>query len=230
MQDGLKRIVIITGHGGSGKTTLALNLARNRAKSQGQVVLADLDIVNPYFRSADLKTVLQAEGVEVIAPHYAGTNLDIPAYSGRLRAVLQDGGSVIIDVGGDAAGATALGQYRTLLCEVQAYDLLCIVNGYRYWKRSGHTAWEDLRSIAHRTQLGATGLVNCSNLGTQTTARTVAKTDAWAQTVAQKASIPLLFTAVEQRLHISLQKHLPCSKLYPISVDVKKPWEVELAQ
>ncbi len=229
MQDGLKRIVLITGHYGSGKTTLALNLAIQRAKSEERVVLADLDIVNPYFRSADAEMFLRASGVELVAPCYAGTNLDIPSCSGRLRAVLQDGGSVIIDVGGDAAGAVALGQYYTVLCEAQAYDLLCVVNRYRYLTQGAAEVMAGLQAVEAVARLSATGIVNCSHLGEQTTAATVANTHVWAQKIAQQAGIPLRFAAVEMRLQEALQMRIPQETLYALSVYLRKPWEVQRA-
>ena len=113
MIDSVKRITIVTGHYGSGKTNFAVNLAVDLSREGKQVVLVDLDIVNPYFRSADFKERLTAMGIEMICPIYANTNLDIPALGADIYSVFYQNDSryVIFDVGGDDAGAAALGRY-----------------------------------------------------------------------------------------------------------------------
>lgn len=113
-----RKIYLITGHYGSGKTNFAVNLALSERKLGRTVTLVDLDIVNPYFRSADFASLLQEEGIGLVSPVYANTNLDIPALSGAVDAVFDNGGErVIIDVGGDDAGAhrsgTVCACYRT---------------------------------------------------------------------------------------------------------------------
>lgn len=109
----MKRITLVCGHYGSGKTNFSLNLALNAAKRGERITLVDLDIVNPYFRTADYKDELEAAGVNVIAQNLEGTTLDAPALSARMFSVFEESiGRVIIDVGGDDAGATALGRFR----------------------------------------------------------------------------------------------------------------------
>ena len=108
MVTNLKRIVVIVGHYGSGKTNLAVNLALDIKKKTKDVVLVDLDIVNPYFRSADFQTLMEKHGIEMITPTYAKSNLDIPALTGQLDAAICTQKHLIIDVGGDDAGACLL--------------------------------------------------------------------------------------------------------------------------
>ena len=107
----LKRIIAVVGHYGSGKTNLAVNLAADLAASGRDVALADLDIVNPYFRSADFTAQMQAKGVEMIVPPYARSNLDIPALPARMDGAIDGGKTLVLDIGGDDAGAAALGRY-----------------------------------------------------------------------------------------------------------------------
>ena len=112
----MKRITIITGHYGSGKTNLSVNLAVNAAKEGKKVTVVDLDIVNPYFRTADFQQLFNEMGITLLAPDYANSNLDIPALSFDVEQLAcQNNGNLIIDVGGDDAGAIALGRYADAL-------------------------------------------------------------------------------------------------------------------
>ena len=157
-------VVIITGHYGAGKTNLAVNLAREMAKT-GPASLYDLDIVNPYFRSADFSQTLSAAGVTVVAPEAANTNLDLPALSGRLEAALRTGERrLILDVGGDDAGAVALGRFAPLL-EQREYQMWYVVNRFRYLTRVPEEAVGLLREIETASRLRVTHIVNNSNLG-----------------------------------------------------------------
>ena len=105
----MKRITIITGHYGSGKTNLSVNLAVNAAKEGKKVTVVDLDIVNPYFRTADFQQLFNEMGITLLAPDYANSNLDIPALSFDVEQLAcQNNGNLIIDVGGDDAGAESV--------------------------------------------------------------------------------------------------------------------------
>ena len=76
----LNKLTIIYGHYGCGKTNLSINLALDLARQGKRVTLVDLDIVNPYFRSSDYTPMLREKGIKVVAPQFAGTNLDLPSY------------------------------------------------------------------------------------------------------------------------------------------------------
>ena len=83
----MKRINIITGHYGSGKTEFAINYAMKLKEEFGSAVICDMDIVNPYFRTNDAKAFLEEKGIKVIAPEWAGTNLDIPSLPSDILSV-----------------------------------------------------------------------------------------------------------------------------------------------
>ena len=132
MLTNLKRIVLVVGHYGSGKTNFSVNLAVDLKAAGRDVILVDLDIVNPYFRSADFGALLEERGIGLIAPVYARSNLDVPALDGRLDAVIESDKTLVIDVGGDDAGAAALGRYSAMIREAGGCDMLYVVNAYRY--------------------------------------------------------------------------------------------------
>ena len=106
-----KRIQAIIGHYGSGKTEIAMNLAIALAQ-RDPVTLVDLDIVNPYFRSAEHPQVLKAHGEKLVKPEFANTSVDIPSLAADVDAALLDESRrVVLDVGGDDAGARASGPF-----------------------------------------------------------------------------------------------------------------------
>lgn len=167
----MKRITLVCGHYGSGKTNFALNLAVNAAKRGEKITLVDLDIVNPYFRTADYKEELEAAGVNVIAQNLEGTTLDAPALTARMFSIFEESmGRVIVDVGGDDAGATALGRFSRQLNE-SGYDMLCVVNKFRKFISSPDeavgAAWGDRGGVPSESdwvsqQLALGGADDCT--------------------------------------------------------------------
>ncbi len=212
----LNKAVAVTGHYGSGKTNIAVNLALHYAAAGESVCIVDLDIVNPYFRTADFGELFGRAGVELAAPKYANTNLDIPALTFDVSALLDKHDRVIIDVGGDDAGAVALGQYAGALREC-GYDMLYVVNKYRFLTRTPEENLELLHDIEQVSGLKATGIVNSSNLGLETTAQDVLSSVPFAQECAEKTGLPLVFSAAE--------KSLGLEGFFPVEVYVRPFWE-----
>ncbi len=213
---GLKKAVVITGHYGSGKTNLAVNLAVDYAKAGEKVCIVDLDIVNPYFRTADFKDLFDKTGIHMAAPLYANTNLDIPSLGFDMSAFLQNFDRTVIDSGGDDAGAAALGQYSALFNNT-GYDMLYVVNKYRYLTSEPEDALELLRDIEGASYLKATALVNNSNLGCETDENIVSASENYALKAAEKAGIPMLFTAAKREI---------CKiNWYPVDIYVRPFWE-----
>lgn len=194
------RITIITGHYGSGKTSIAVNMAKHLADGEKKIRLVDLDIVNPYFRSADFHDELTAKGVQLIAPEFALTNLDIPALTAGIDAAISDQNStVILDVGGDDTGAVALGRYAPMLHSA-GYDLYYVVNAYRFLTSTPGEALALLHDIEGASRLVATGLINNSNLGAQTTAQDIKKTDSYMEELSKLSGLPVVLTSADARL------------------------------
>ena len=173
------------------------NEFRAQPRSQrGEARRVDLDIVNPYFRTADYKDELEAAGVNVIAQNLEGTTLDAPALTARMFSIFEESmGRVIVDVGGDDAGATALGRFSRQLNE-SGYDMLCVVNKFRKFISSPDEAVGLLGEIEAACRLKATGLVNNSHLGAQTTAQDILSSVPYAEKTAELARI---YNCAEER-------------------------------
>lgn len=209
------KAIIITGHYGSGKTNIAVNLALELAKNGERVCVIDLDIVNPYFRTADFDSVFEENGVELVAPQYANTNLDIPSLGFDMAALLRGYDRVVVDVGGDDAGAVALGQYSQILKNF-GYEMLYVVNSFRYLTSTPEETIELLRDIEYVSSLKATGIINNSNLGAETTADDVEGSAEYAYRCSAAAGLPVVFTAAKRELQV------PDTK--PVDMYVRPYW------
>ena len=162
------RITVVCGHYGCGKTNLTLNLALEAAAAGERVTVADLDIVNPYFRSSEYGGLLEEQGVRLIAPVFAGTTLDTPTLPPELYSIFEpQAGRVFIDAGGDDAGVTALGGLHSQL-EETGYQMLYVINRYRVLSQTPEEAAALLQEIEAASRLKATALVNNSHLGVET--------------------------------------------------------------
>ncbi|MBR5999563.1 MAG: hypothetical protein IK043_03905 [Candidatus Methanomethylophilaceae archaeon] len=214
------RVNVICGHYGTGKTNLSINLAIECARSGESVTLIDLDVVNPYFRSADYSDVLTKEGVKVIGPNFANTNLDTPSLPGAISGAIEMGERVIIDVGGDDAGATALGVYSRQVNESKP-DVIYVINRYRSLTTTPAEAVEILREIESAARIRATGIINNSHLKSQTDARTVTDSIPFAEEVARMTGLPLMFSTAPRDV-LSLNN---IEGIHPIDVYVRTPWE-----
>lgn len=186
------RIKILVGHYGSGKTELALNMARSVRQSGHPTALVDLDIVNPFFRSAEQGAWLDAHGIRLLAPTFALTAVDIPALPANILSVFhQPALQTIFDVGGDDAGALALGRYKTYF-EQCGYELIYVVNKFRPRSGSIDEILDMMHRVSSASRLTPTGLVNNSNLGDLTDQQTVDEGHELLQAVARKSGLPLL--------------------------------------
>lgn len=192
----MKKITIITGHYGSGKTNICVNLAMDFSKSTGQKVsVIDLDTVNPYFRTADFKNLFHDNNIKLISSVYANSNLDTPAITFGIESIIKEGSYLIIDVGGDDTGAIALGQFAEMLSNYsQELDMLYVVNAYRYMTKTPNEAIDLMSEIENASRLKHTGIINNSNLGGETTIETVENSRKFAENVSKLANLPIKFT------------------------------------
>ena len=240
----IKRLTVVTGHYGCGKTNLSINLALDLARGAGgaadtgtaaagtaaaaEVTLVDLDVVNPYFRSSDYAEMLAARGVRMIAPTFAGTTLDTPSLSAAIPAAFESEGAVILDVGGDDAGATALGRFSAGIAALD-YDLLYVVNRYRNLTSTPEEAAELLAEIEIASHLKATGVVNNSHLQRETTLATVLDSIEFARQTAELLGLPLVCTTVPAWLGREFSDDPGAAtyvqNAYPVEVWVHTPWD-----
>ena len=214
-----KRVILLAGHYGSGKSTVALGIAEmlRHENPQGRIALADLDIVNPYFRTADCADVLEKLGVELIASAYAGSNVDVPAMpAGAYRVISDRELRVIVDVGGDDRGALAMGRYAPGLCGENNFDMLAVINRSRPLTRTPSDTVQVLREIESACGLAFTGIVNCTNYGRETTADAINDSRGYASDVSAIMGLPVVFSAVRQDLVCEFPESepiLPVSRL-----------------
>lgn len=215
-----RRVTVICGHYGTGKTNLSINLALDCAREGDEVTLIDMDVVNPYFRSSDYSDVLTREGVRVLGPNFANSNLDTPSLPAAIGDAISDGRKVIIDVGGDDAGATALGVYSRKLAEADP-DVLYVINKYRSQTTVADEAAVILTEIERAARIKATGIVNNSHLKDLTDADTILESLPFAEEVSRLTGLPVRFTTAPD--YVDLLNKIPM--MYQVRVYVKAPWE-----
>ena len=193
-----KRVTLFCGHYGSGKTNLAVNYALYLCGSGLPVTLADIDIVNPYFRSKDSEAQLNAAGVEVIALPFANSNVDLPSLPASVYGLVERRDRyAVLDIGGDDRGAYALGRFAPYILRENDFDMLYVANFYRPLTRTAGEALEVMREIEAVCGLPFTGVVN-SNLGEETAPADVKATLGEAQKLAELSGLPVKFTAVKE--------------------------------
>ena len=197
----MKRVTLFAGHYGSGKTNLAVNWALELKKTHDRVVIADLDIVNPYFRTKDSAEMLSAAGIEVISPEFANSNVDLPALPAELYGVVQNRQRhAVLDIGGDDRGAYALGRFTPYILEENDFDMVFVANFMRPLTQTPEDALGVMREIEQAGGIPFTSIVNNTNLGRLTDRETVLSGIKKAEELSKLAGLPLGCTTVEEKL------------------------------
>lgn len=200
-----KRVTLFSGHYGSGKTNIAVNYALHLAEMGLPVTIADLDIVNPYFRTKDSAEDFEAAGIRLISSAYANSNVDLPALPAELYALTGDKSRyAVLDVGGDDRGALALGRYAPAILEEGNYESIFVVNFYRPLTPTAEAALEVMREIEAACGIPFTAIVHNSNLGEETVASDILAMEEEAKRLSSLTSLPLLFTAADARISDAL--------------------------
>ena len=218
-----KRTTVFAGHYGSGKTNIAVNYALWLKNFEKNVSVADLDIVNPYFRTKDSAKVLKKNGIKLISSEFANSNVDTPALPGEIYSVFDDKSVYsVLDVGGDDRGALALGRYVPYLLDENNYEFLFVINKYRFLTKDAQSTVEVMREIEDASKLRFTAIVNNSNIGEETTKEDVLSSVAYANEVSVLTGLEIKMTTVKSSLYDSLKEEI--INVQPIDLYVRQSW------
>ena len=215
-----KRITLFAGHYGSGETNIAVNYALLLAREGRRTAIADLDIVNPYFRTKDSAAELAAAGVSLISPQFANSNVDLPALPAEAYRLVEDRSlHAVMDIGGDDRGAYALGRYTPFILEEGDYRMAFVANPCRPLTRTPEEALAVMREIEAAGGLPFTAIVNNANLAHETTAETVLAAVPYLERLSELSGLPVWMTSAEEAVAERLAGRIP--RLLPMKLQAK---------
>lgn len=218
-----KRIRIIIGHYGSGKSEFSVNYAVKLAKQGRKVALADLDIVNMYFRSRESAKEMEDLGIKVIGSQVDAPAVEVPSISAEVYTPLQDQAyDLILDVGGDHVGARALGRYVDYF-QKGNYDMFFVLNGNRPETQTVEKVLEYMVKIQDVSRAKITGLVNNTHLLKATSSEDVLRGNKLALQVQEKTNIPLKYNSVLDHVVPSLPSNLE-GEIFPMKLYLRDEW------
>ena len=219
-----RRITVFAGHYGSGKTNLSVNYALQLSRAGNKVMVLDLDIVNPYFRTKDSLELFAREGIRLITSDYANTNVEAPSIAPDSYAAFDSHDShVVIDVGGDDAGAVALGRFQDRFSP-EELQMILVYNPYRLQTQTVADTLPLIQSIEQASRMSFHGMVNNPNLGYETTAQTVVDSLPLAQELSRALGLPLYATAAKEALAPDLLHRV--GNLWQISIYGRNQWSI----
>ena len=219
----MTRLNIFTGYYGSGKTEIAINYALQLAKQNPRVCVVDLDIVNPYFCSRDVRDDLEAAGIRMISSNPAFSNVELGVVSPEVMAVFNDKNQeVVIDVGGDDLGALALGQFNRYF-QMESYEVNLVINTHRPDTATEGDVKDCLTRIQGASRLKVTHLIANTNLSYETTVADVLEGDTFVAELADKWGIPHRFTVCRRDLSAEVTQSAR-GEVFPIDIFMKPPW------
>ena len=217
------RIHIITGHYGSGKTEFAINYALKRAEVRGDIVIGDLDIVNPYFRSREKQEELEEAGIRIVSSSTGYSSADVPALSPEIYGILQkEEYEVILDVGGDPVGARVLGRYKEYF-EPGHYDMWMVVNANRPNTQDAQSVLEYIEGIESTSRVAITGLINNTHMLRETTQEDLIRGNKLLEEVSNHTNLPIVYTSAIKEV----ADHLPegiSGEILPLELRMRPDW------
>ena len=215
-----KRVTLFAGHYGSGKTNIAVNYAFHLKNLGKNVVVADLDIVNPYFRTKDSIDELTQAGIRLISSEFASSNVDLPALPQDVYSIFdKEGESAVMDIGGDDRGAYALGRYADYIKNENDYEMLFVFNKYRPLTPTAEDALGIMREIEAACNISFTAIINNSNLGEITTPDDVLNSVEEAEKLSELSQLPIKMTTATANLVNNLNGKI--SDLFPLTLQNK---------
>lgn len=216
-------INIITGHYGSGKTEFAINLALKKMSEGKKVTICDLDIVNPYFRTSDVKNFLSQKGINVIASEFASSNVDIPVLPGEILSVFADSRTeAVLDVGGDEDGAVALGGFFNYI-KNREYRMFFVINTLRPMTANEDDILELAKKIEETSRLKITDIVNNTNLANLTEKSHILESVATVENCAQNMGVPVTYISGRRDVLKNLPENFK-DKLFTLETFMNLPF------
>jgi hypothetical protein len=222
----LSGIVIIVGNYGSGKTEVAVNLAMHQHCRGNRVRIADLDLVNPYFRTREARTTLKAMGIEVVLPPERLMQADLPILMPQVAGLLRSpGGLTILDVGGDDAGATVLASLADVLSEKdQCVKMLQVVNPFRPNTNSVEGCLKMRSAIEARARSPVTQWVGNAHMLDDTTVEHLYQGGAFMASLEEADKMPVEFVTAPHHLMPELEMKRLRHPVLPIHRQLVPPW------
>ncbi|MCR4952328.1 MAG: hypothetical protein K6A40_13530 [Solobacterium sp.] len=212
-----KRLTLFAGHYGSGKTNIALNYALHLKQEGLPVTMADLDIVNPYFRMKDSEALLNNAGIRLICSPYANSNVDFPAMPKEIYGLVADTEEYgVLDIGGDDRGALALGRYVPDILAENNYAFLLVANAARPLTRTAEDTLEVMQEIEMTCGMRFTGIVNNTNLGLETSAEDVLASLDYIEKLSRLSGLPVEMTCAKRDLCPLLENKV--QNLFPLDL------------
>lgn len=227
--DNYRRITIIVGHYGSGKSEFAINYAIYLSKFNKDVSLIDLDIASPYFRSREKTELLKDNNIETIYNTFGfDINLDLPSITPIIFGAIENKNkTVIIDCGGDSNGAKILIQLIRFLPSKSEIEILCLINGNRAETINLEGAKRHIREIEKESSLKITGLVNNTHMLRSTTIDDIMHGQEICIEIQKDLNIPLKFNCIEETLLQALKNNNEIKKItniFPIHLYLRESW------
>lgn len=218
-----KRIRVITGHYGSGKTEFSVNYAMALAKYRSKVHIADLDVINTYFRSRELTEELREQGITVIGSSVKATAVDVPSISAEIMGPIADTQSeLILDVGGNPAGARALGHFRKAILQ-EEHDHFFVINRNRPETQELDAALAFLRQTEVTSGIPVTGLINSTHMLKHTEIDDVLYGQELVEALSEKTGLPVSWIALREEIAEALPKSLQ-EKALPMKLTMRQAW------
>ena len=220
-----RRIRIITGHYGSGKTEFAVNYVKKLRESvDGRVAIADLDIVNVYFRSREKKEELEEKGIQVIASNLDTAVADVPAVSGAMTMpVINKEYQYVVDLGGNDVGTLVLGRIKPLLDHAEA-DFFMVVNAYRPNTSTPEGIIEQMENLEYAAGLKVTGFINNTNLVRETTAECLLHGDEVLKEVTKRTGVPVKYVSYVKDVMTEEIPEGVSWEHFPMEFNMRKTW------
>ncbi len=219
-----KRIRIITGHYGSGKTEFAVNYTMKLSQEGRKIAIADLDIVNVYFRSREKKKELEAAGVMVIASSIEGAGLDVPAVSAAMTMPAREHSfDYIVDLGGNDVGTMVLGRLKPILDPAEV-DFFMVVNAYRPDTSTPEGVIEQKEKLEYSSGLKVTGFINNTNLIRETNAQCLLNGDAVLREVTKQTGVPVRYVSYVEELMTEEVPRGLAGELFPMKLYMRQTW------